>query len=58
MTSADLGYPALLFILTFWGFLAIAGFVTAFTKKENLRDIKKFWQRVIDPTHHHHSHEV
>lgn len=48
MASADLGVPVLMFILLFWALFALAGLVTSFTKRENLREIRQFIRRMTD----------
>lgn len=54
MTWADLGYPVLLAILIFWGLLLISGVLTTFLKKENQRDVKAFFRRLMDTGHREH----
>lgn len=39
MNSADLGQPILMFILLFWGFLAIAAILTYLVKKGKISGV-------------------
>ena len=52
MTTADLGYPILLFILIFWGVFALTAFLNTLLKKGNLKDLKEFFRRMVDPSPH------
>jgi hypothetical protein len=52
VTTADLGYPILLGILTFWALLALGAFLTTFLKKKNLREFKDYLKRLTDPRPH------
>jgi hypothetical protein len=53
MTTADLGYPLLLFILFFWGVFALTAFLNTLIKKGNLKNLKEFFRRMLDPSPHH-----
>lgn len=55
MTWVDLGYPVLLAILIFWGLLLISGVLTTFTRKENQRDMKAFFHRLMDTGDRNHA---
>lgn len=51
MTTADLGYPILLFILVFWGLFAIAAVLTTLVKEGKLPGSFK---RVLQKLHWPH----
>lgn len=48
MEWADLGFPVLLAILVFFGIFAVSAIITSFVKKENRRDLKAFFHRLLD----------
>lgn len=54
-TWADLGQPATLGILIFWGLFVICAVFSAFTNRDQRTDIKTFFHRMMDPREHHHS---
>lgn len=53
MESADLGYPILLSILIFWAIFAVSAVLTTFTKKENLKDVRKYIHHLLDTDSKH-----
>jgi hypothetical protein len=54
MSTADLGYPILAFIIIFWGLFAIAAVLTALVKKGRLPGSMK---RIFHKSHKGSGHD-